>query len=115
MEVGLAAQNPSFIPARLRGLRDGAARAGCRLSHAEAVAYTSCKRVGRQLCSRLGVLAVMAEIAKVARSFCVGFFVQHVAPLLASNPSKSVSPNKALKLACFTRWDWRTASPLISR
>lgn len=115
MEVGLAALNLFFIPSSPRGLREGEARAGCRPSHAEAVAFASCKRVSGQLCSRLGVLAVLAEVAKVARSFGAGFCVQHVAPLLASNLSKSVSPNKALKLARFTRWDWRTASPLISR
>ena len=70
MEVGLAAQNPSSIPASLRGLRKGAARAGCRPSHAKAVAFASCKRVSRQLCSRLGDLAVWTESAKVAHLLC---------------------------------------------
>lgn len=78
MEVGLAAPNLLFVPARQRGLREGEARAGCRPSHAEAVAFASCKRVSRQLGSRLYVLAALAEVAKVARNFAGGFCVQHV-------------------------------------
>lgn len=115
MEVGLAAPNLLFVPARPCRLREGEARAGCRPSHAEAAAFESCKRVSRQLCSHLGVLAALAEVARVARSFAAGFCVQHVAPLLASNLSKSVSPNKALKLARVARWDALSARPLTNR
>ena len=115
MEVGLAARNFFFFPSSPRGLREGDARAGCRPSHAEAAAFASCKRVSRQLVTRLGVLAALAEVAKVARSFAVGFCVQHVAPLLASNLHMLVSPNKAFKLARFTRWDALSARPLTNR
>ncbi len=112
MEVGLAALNLFFIPSSPRGLREGEARAGCRPSHAEAVAFASCKPVSRQLCSRLGVLAALAEVSKVALSFSAGFCVQHVASVLALNLQMLVSPNKALKNARFTRWDARKRAPL---
>lgn len=115
MEVGLAAPNLLFVPACPSGLREGEARAGCRPSHAEAVAFASCKRVSGQLCSRLGVLAALAEVAKVARSFGAGFCVQHVAQVLAQNLYMLVSPNKAFKNVRFAHWDRRTAGPLISR
>lgn len=42
---------------------------------------------------------------KVTRSFCAGFFVQHVALALAVNLSKSVSPNKAFEIARYTHRD----------
>ena len=115
MEVGLAAPSLLIIPARQRGLLEGEARAGCRPSHAEAAVFASCKRVSRQLCSRLGVLAALAEVSKVARSFGAGFCVKHVVPVLAINLSKPVSPNKAFKLARYTRWDALLARPLTNR
>ena len=115
MEVGLAAQVSLFIPATSGGLREGEVRVGSRPSHAEAVAFTSCKRVSRAFCSRLSGLLSLAGIAKVAHAFSAGFCVPHVAVALLIIPSVSASPNKAFKNVRFAHWDWRSASPLISR
>lgn len=115
MEVGLAAQIPGFISAARRRLREGETRAGYRPNPPEAAAFTPCKGVSRACHSRLGVLPALARVAKVGHAFRVGVLAQHVVPVSLINPSESGLPNKAFKLARFTRWDARTARPLISR
>lgn len=115
MEVGLAAKSSGFIPFARRRHREGEARVGYRPNHAEALAFTPCKRVSRALCSRLSGFLSLAGIAKVAHAFGAGIRVRYVDPALFINSSVPISPNKAFKHARFTRWDALSARPLISR
>lgn len=96
MEVGLAAQNSSLMPATPCWLRAVQLRASLRSSRGLAVALAPSLKSCGALSSSLKAFLASA----LGFSFCV---------------RSESSPNKAFKNVRFAHWDRRTAGPLTSR